>query len=180
MRAAVVGEWIVVTGGWVLFHTLREQALTPTLARQVAEWCDEQRDYESAAEIRWAAGEAEKIRPEPQVGQLPVGQTDDIIARIDEMLSAPYAGFDSMTWSPMSESEKERILAGEQDETDEQPRILPVGQIHAIPADQVSEWRGWWDGLSASDQRDIQWYVVCFQCGVVGERSVDCVCQVVP
>ncbi|MBN7561403.1 hypothetical protein [Mycobacteroides abscessus] len=60
MRAAVVAEWVMVTGGWALFRTMREQALTPELAREVAAWCEDQGDVESAAELRWAAGEAEK------------------------------------------------------------------------------------------------------------------------
>ncbi|TDH23672.1 MULTISPECIES: hypothetical protein [Mycobacteroides] len=107
--------------------------------------------------------EREWVEPEP----------DDIIARIDELLSAPYAGFDAMNWSPMSESEKARILAGEQDE---RPREWIHQQIHAIPVEQVSEWTTWWDGLSESDQHDTPWYVVCFTCGAVGERSVDYGC----
>lgn len=167
MRAAVVGEWVIVTGGWNLFRTMREQALTPDLARKVAQWCSENGDYESAAELRWAASEAEKW-----LGENP-GQTDDIIARIDALLSAPYAGFDAMSWSPMSESEVARILAGEQEE---RPRPLPVGQIHVIPVHQVSEWTAWWDGLSESDQADTPWYVVCHRHKVAGEREVSCGC----
>ncbi|SLH96772.1 Uncharacterised protein [Mycobacteroides abscessus subsp. abscessus] len=170
MRSAVVGEWVVVTGGWSLFRTMREQVLTPALARQVAEWCSERGDYESAAELRWAAAEAEKwvserewVEPEP----------DDIIARIDELLSAPYAGFDAMSWSPVSESEVAKILAGEQEET---PHPLPVGQVHVIPVDQVDEWMDWWDGLSESDQADTPWFVVCHAHKTVGERDVPCGC----
>lgn len=163
MRAAVVGEWIVVTGGWSLFRTMREQVLTPALARQVAEWCYKQRDYESAAEMHWAAGEAEKWL----AGENP-GQSDDIITRIDELLSP-----DAMSWSPMSESEVARILVGEQDE---RPRPLPVGQIHVISVEQVRQWTTWWDGLSESDQADTPWYVVCHRHKVAGEREVSCGC----
>lgn len=173
MRAAVVGEWVVITGGWSLFHSMREQVLTPETARQAAAWCEGFGDYDSASELRWAAGEAEKWRPEDESGQ-PVEQADNIIARIDALLSAPYAGFDAMNWSPVPESEKARILAGEQDAA---PRPLPVGQIHAIPVEDVPEWRGWWDGLSEDDQADTPWYVVCFTCGAVGERSVTCDCR---
>lgn len=167
MRSAVVGEWVVVTGGWSLFRSMREQALTPDLAREVAHWCSERGDYESAAELRWAAGEAEKW-----LGENP-GQTDDIIARIDALLSAPYAGFDAMSWSPMPESEVARILAGEQEE---RPRPLPVGQIHVIPVEQVRQWTTWWDGLSEFDRHDTPWYVVCHRHKVAGERSVTCGC----
>lgn len=166
MRAGVVGEWIIVTGGWLLFRSMRERALTPETARQAAAWCEGFGDFESAAELRWAAGEAEKFCPEDEGGQH-VEQTD-LIARIDEVLST-----DSMEWSPVGEDEKKRILAGRQDE---RPRSLPVGQIHVIPADQVSEWRAWWDGLSGDDQADTPWYVMCFTCNAVGEREVDCVC----
>lgn len=172
MRAAVVGEWIVVTGGWSLFRSMREQVLTPIAARQAAAWCEGRGDYDSASELRWAAGEAEKWHPEDESGQ-PLGQADDIIARIDALLSVPYAGFDAMTWSPMSESEKARILAGEQDE---RPGEWIHQQIHAIPVHQVAEWRGWWDGLSEADQADTPWYVVCHQHKVAGERDVPCGC----
>lgn len=167
MRAAVVGDWVIVTGGWALFRTLREQVLTPALARQVAEWCEGSEDFESAAELRWAAAEAEKWCPEPEGGQ-PVEQADDIIARIDALLST-----DAMSWSPVPEGEAARILAGEQDE---RPRPLPVGQIHAISVADVPAWRDWWDTLSDDDQADTPWYVVCFGCMAVGERSVDCEC----
>lgn len=163
MRAAVVAEWVVVTGCWNLFRSMREQALTPDLAREVAHWCSERGDYESAAELRWAAGEAEKWL----AGENP-GQSDDIITRIDELLSP-----DAMSWSPMSESEVVRILAGEQGE---RPRSLPVGQIHAIPVEDVPEWTTWWDGLSDSDRHDTPWYVVCHRHKVAGEREVSCGC----
>lgn len=167
MRAAVVGEWIVITGGWSLFRTMREQVLTPTVARQVAEWCDEQGDFASSAELRWAAREAEKWRPEDES----VEQADDIIdiiERIDEVLST-----DSMEWSPVGEDEKKRILAGRQDE---RPRSLPVGQIHAIPVEQVAEWTTWWDRLSEAYQADTPWYVVCHEHKTAGERDVPCGC----
>lgn len=173
MRAAVVGEWIVVTGGWSLFRTMREQVLTPIAARQAATWCEGFGDYDSASELRWAAGEAEKWRPEDESGDGQAVAQTDLIARIDALLSAPYAGFDAMSWSPMSESEKARILAGEQDE---RPRPWIHQQIHAIPVEQVSEWTTWWDGLSEDDQADTPWYVVCHEHKVVGERSVDCGC----
>ncbi|MDM3948260.1 hypothetical protein [Mycobacteroides abscessus] len=100
--------------------------------------------------------------PESQESEL------DIITRIDDLLS-----MDTMTWSPVPESEKARILAGGQGET---PRPMPWGQIHAVPAPDVREWRDWWDGLSESDQADTPWYVVCFEHGVAGERSVTCGC----
>ncbi|UEA22804.1 hypothetical protein LK464_15070 [Mycobacteroides abscessus subsp. abscessus] len=163
MRAAVVGEWVVITGGWSLFHSMREQVLTPETARQAAAWCEGFGDFESAVELRWAAGEAEKWL----AGENP-GQSDDIVARIDELLS-----MDSMAWSPMSESEVARILAGEQDE---RPRPLPVGQIHMIPVEQVDEWTDWWDGLSESDRHDTPWYVMCHRHKTVGERDVPCGC----
>lgn len=147
---------------------MREQVLTPALARQVAEWCYEQRDYESAAEMRWAAGEAEKWL----AGENP-DQSDDIVARIDELLMSDELWPDAMDWSPMSGAEKARILAGEQDE---RPRSLPVGQIHAIPVEQVVEWTAWWDGLSESDRHDTPWYVVCHRHKVAGEREVSCGC----
>lgn len=176
MRAAVVGEWVIVSGGWALFRSMREQALTPETARQAAAWCEGFGDYESARELRWAAGEAERFCPEDEDEAVqPVEQADDLIARIDELLSesAPYAGFDAMSWSPMSEGEAARILAGEQEE---RPREWVNLQIHAIPVEDVSAWRTWWDGLSESDQNDTPWYVVCRTHKVVGERSVDCGC----
>lgn len=164
-----------MSGGWALFRSMREQALTPETARQAAAWCEGFGDYESAAELRWAAGEAERWCPEDESGGQPVEQADDIIARIDEVLSAsaPYAGFDAMEWSPVPEDEKKRILAGEQEET---PHPLPVGQVHVIPVDQVDEWMDWWDGLSESDRHDTPWYVVCHRHKVAGEREVSCGC----
>ncbi|QSM95673.1 hypothetical protein I3U40_07975 [Mycobacteroides abscessus subsp. abscessus] len=164
MRSAVVGEWVVVTGGWSLFRTMREQVLTPALARKVAQWCSERGDYESAAELRWAAAEAEKWVPEREW----VEPEPDIIARIDALLS-----MDTMTWSPVPESEKARILAGEQGED---PRPLPAGQIHVISVEQVDDWTDWWDGLSETDRHDTPWYVVCHAHKTVGERSVTCGC----
>ncbi len=168
MRSAVVGEWVVVTGGWSLFRTMREQVLTPALARQAAAWCEGFGDSEAAAELRWAAGEAEKFCSEDESGDGQAAAQTDLIERIDELLS-----MDAMAWSPLSESEKSRILAGEQDE---RPREWIHQQIHAIPVRQVSEWTTWWDGLSEADQNDTPWFVVCFTCGAVGERSVDCGC----
>ncbi|MBV6362743.1 hypothetical protein HZD78_22620 [Mycobacteroides chelonae] len=138
--------------------------LTPIAARQAAAWCEGFGDFEAAAELRWAAGEAEKFCSEDEDEAV---QTD-LIMRIDDLLSV-----DAMSWSPMSESEKSRILAGEQDE---RPRPLPAGQVHVIPVDQVDEWTIWWDGLSESDRRDTPWFVVCFEHGVAGERSVACGC----
>lgn len=150
---------------------MHEQVLTPETARQAATWCEGFGDYDSASELRWAAGEAEKFCSEDESGQ-PVEQADniiiDIIERIDELLS-----MDAMSWSPMSESEVARILAGEQGE---RPRSLPAGQIHAIPVHQVSEWMDWWDRLSESDQEATAWYVVCHMHKTAGERSVDCGC----
>lgn len=174
MRAAVVAEWVIVSGGWNLFRSMREQVLTPETARQVAEWCEGFGDYESADELRWAAGEAEKWRPEYEdEGGQPVGESDDLIARIDALLSAPYAGLDAMSWSPVPESEVTRILAGEQEEA---PRVWVNLQIHTIPVHQVSAWRAWWDGLSEADQEATPWYVVCHRHKVAGERDVPCGC----
>lgn len=170
MRAAVVGEWVIVSGGWALFRSMREQALTPETARQAAAWCEGFGDFESAAELRWAAGEAEKWCPEDESGQ-PVEQADDIIdiiERIDEVLSV-----DSMSWSPLSEIEVTRILAGRQDAA---PRPLPVGQIHVVPVEDVNAWRTWWDRLSEDEQQATPWYVVCHQHKVAGERDVPCGC----
>lgn len=165
MRSAVVGEWVVVTGGWLLFRTMREQVLTPEMARQVAAWCSERGDFDSAAELRWAATEAEKWMSEQEwVESVSV----DIIERIDELLS-----MDAMDWSPLSDAEEARILAGEQEET---PRPIPVGQIHVIPVEQLRQWTTWWDGLSDSDRHDTPWYVVCFTHKVAGEREVSCGC----
>lgn len=162
MRAAVVAEWVIVSGGWNLFRTMREQALTPTLARQVAAWCDRQGDAESAAELRWAAGKSEKWREVPEEPET------DIIMMIDDLLSA-----DVMSWSPVGEDEAARILAGEQAET---PKPWVSRQIHALPVSDVPMWRTWWDRLSEDEQEEVPWYVVCFECGAVGERSVDCGC----
>lgn len=162
----MVSEWVIVTGGWSLFRTMREQALTPDLARQVAQWCSERGDFDSAAELQWAAAEAEKWVPEREWVEY---ESVDIIERIDELLS-----MDAMDWSPLSDAEEARILAGEQDE---RPRPLPVGQIHVISVEQVRQWTTWWDGLSESDRRDTPWYVACHQHSLSGERSVDCGCE---
>ncbi len=168
MRAAVVGEWVVVTGGWSLFHSMREQVLTPETARQAAAWCEGFGDFESAVELRWAAGEAEKWL----AGENP-GQSDDIVARIDELLMSDELWPDAMTWSPVPESEQSRILAGEQDAA---PREWVHHQIHAVPVEQVDEWTAWWDRLSEPDRHDTPWYVVCHAHKTVGERDVPCGC----
>ncbi|SLF09618.1 Uncharacterised protein [Mycobacteroides abscessus subsp. massiliense] len=168
MRAAVVGEWVIVTGGWNLFHSMREQVLTPETARQAAAWCEGFGDYDSASELRWAAGESEKFCSEDESGDGQAVAQTDLIARIDELLS-----MDAMNWSPMSESEKARILAGEQDE---RPRPWIHQQIHAIPVGHLFEWMDWWDRLSESDQEATAWYVVCHRHKVAGERDVPCGC----
>ncbi|MBN7310354.1 hypothetical protein [Mycobacteroides abscessus] len=142
---------------------MREQTLTPDLARKVAQWCSERGDFDSAAELRWAATEAEKW-----VSEREWVESVDLITRIDELLS-----MDAMVWSPLSESEVARILAGEQGE---RPRPLPVGQIHVISVEQVRQWTDWWDGLSEPDQADISWYVVCHRHKLAGEREVSCGC----
>ncbi|MBN7314924.1 hypothetical protein [Mycobacteroides abscessus] len=118
--------------------------------------------------MRWAAGEAEKWRPEDESGDGQAAAQTDLIERIDEVLS-----MDTMSWSPMSESEVARILAGEQDE---RPREWIHQQIHAIPVHQVVEWTTWWDGLSEDEQEATPWYVVCHEHKVAGERGVPCGC----
>lgn len=164
MRAAVVAEWVIVSGGWNLFRTMREQALTPTLARQAAEWCERQGDTGSSSELLWAAREAEKWCEVPESQE----SEPDIIMRIDDLLSA-----DAMSWSPVGEDEAARILAGEQAET---PKPWVSRQIHALPVSDAPAWRTWWDRLSEDEQEEVPWYVVCFGCMAVGEREVTCGC----
>ncbi|MBN7559876.1 hypothetical protein [Mycobacteroides abscessus] len=106
---------------------------------------------------------------------------NDLISRIDAVLDDDesrddwsYGWSDSMRWAP------EGVLLPEYDGGDESPNSgwewHPDSQIHAIPAEQVAEWTRWLGTLGDGERDEMQWYVVCFTCGAVGERSVDCGC----
>lgn len=106
---------------------------------------------------------------------------NDLISRIDAVLDDDeplddwsYGWSDSMRWAP------EGVELPEDDGGDEP---LDSGwdyytnsQIHVIPSDQVVEWTRWLGTLGEAERGDVQWYVVCFRCKAVGERSVDCGC----
>ncbi|WP_100451234.1 hypothetical protein [Mycobacteroides abscessus] len=106
---------------------------------------------------------------------------NDLISRIDAVLDDDeslddwsYGWSDSMRWAP------EGAELHEDDGGDE---LLDSGwdyyaasQIHAIPAEQVGEWTRWLGTLGDSERDEMQWYVVCFTCKAVGERSVMCGC----
>ncbi|MBV0918245.1 hypothetical protein KC238_13390 [Mycobacteroides chelonae] len=107
---------------------------------------------------------------------------DELIGRIDSVLDGDddeslddwqYSWSDAMRWAPEGAE-----LPGDQSEGE-----LDCGwnchldaQIHAIPVEQVAEWVACLETLPLAERGEIAWYVVCFRCGGVGERSVDCEC----
>lgn len=107
---------------------------------------------------------------------------DELIGRIDLVLDDEplddwqYGWSDAMRWAPGD--------AGTYGVEDQPDGELDCGwdwhldaQIHAIPAEQVPEWTRWLETLTETGRGEIAWYVVCFRCGAVGERSVDCECS---
>lgn len=109
---------------------------------------------------------------------------DELISRIDHVLDDDepldawqYPWTDSMRWAP---PEVELPLGVWDDQADEPLDggwdYYPDTQIHVIPVEQVTEWVRCLDTLPPAERGDVAWYVVCFQCRAVGERSVDCEC----
>lgn len=110
---------------------------------------------------------------------------DELIGRIDSVLDGDddeplddwqYGWSDAMRWAPGDAG----TYGVEEDQPDSE---LDCGwdwhldaQIHAIPAEQVGEWVACLETLAEAERGEIAWYVVCFHCGAVGERSVDCGC----
>lgn len=108
---------------------------------------------------------------------------DDLIGRIDAVLDDDeslddwaYPWTDSWrSWGStapwdLGESDDDEPLDGGWD-------YYPPAQIHVIPAHRVSEWLACLDTMPTVERDDIDWYVVCFQCLAVGERSVNCGCE---
>ncbi|BAX97303.1 hypothetical protein MSTE_01987 [Mycobacteroides stephanolepidis] len=111
---------------------------------------------------------------------------DELISRIDAVLDESddeslddwqYSWSDAMRWHPgdagtygVEEDQPDAELDGGWDWN-------PDPQIHVIPAEQVPEWTAWLATLAEAERAEMQWYVVCFQCGVVGDRSVTCECE---
>lgn len=103
---------------------------------------------------------------------------DELIGRIDDLLDEEV---DDIPWTDswrswgstapwdLGESDDDEPLDGGWD-------CHPDAQIHAIPSDQVDEWIACLATLPPAERGDIDWYVVCFTCGLAGERSVTCGC----
>ncbi|WP_074377082.1 hypothetical protein [Mycobacteroides abscessus] len=111
---------------------------------------------------------------------------DELISRIDGLLDDDdeslddwqYPWTDAMRWAPPEVELPEGTWDDQPDrELDCGWDYYPDTQIHAIPVEQVTEWTAWLDTLPRVEREDVDWYVVCFRCGTVGERSVDCGCR---
>lgn len=112
---------------------------------------------------------------------------DDLIARIDGVLDEPddeplddwqYPWVDSMRWAP---AEVELPSGVWEDEEPDSPLdsgwdYQPDAQIHAIPTEQVAEWERCLGTMPVVECGDVQWYVVCHEHKVAGERGVPCGC----
>ncbi|SKG09955.1 hypothetical protein [Mycobacteroides abscessus] len=112
--------------------------------------------------------------------------TDDLLSRIDSLLDDEeidglgdwaYGWTDAMRWTPMEATQSEAVW----EEPDDDPLDSgwdhhPDSQIHVIPAEHVAEWTAWLTNMPSAERGDISWYVVCFTCGMAGERSVSCGC----
>lgn len=111
---------------------------------------------------------------------------DELISRIDAVLDDDeslddwsYGWSDAMRWAPEGIELSEGVWDehADDDELDSGWDYHPDCQIHVIPVQQASEWTYWLNTLPPAERGDIDWYVVCFQCRAVGERSVDCGCR---
>lgn len=101
---------------------------------------------------------------------------DDLIGRIDDLLDEiPWN--DAWRWAPPEVELPEGVWEDQPDaELDGGWDYHPDCQIHAIPVEQVSEWLACLDTMPTVERDDIDWYVVCHEHKVVGEREVDCEC----
>lgn len=106
---------------------------------------------------------------------------DDLIGRIDGLLDddepddIPWS--DAMRWAPEGVELPSGCWDDQADrELDSGWDYYPPAEIHVIPVHQVSEWERCLETLPPAERGDIDWYVVCFGCMAVGERSVDCGC----
>ncbi|WP_255785495.1 hypothetical protein [Mycobacteroides abscessus] len=106
---------------------------------------------------------------------------NDLISRIDAALDDDeplddwsYGWADSMRWAPDGTELAEDDCGDEP--LDSGWDYYAASQIHVIPSDQVVEWARWLGTLGESERDEMRWYVVCFTCKAVGERSVECGC----
>ncbi|CPS18091.1 Uncharacterised protein [Mycobacteroides abscessus subsp. abscessus] len=110
---------------------------------------------------------------------------DDLIGRIDGLLDDDdefhddwqYPWSDAWHWAPPEVG----LPSGVWDDQPDSPLdsgwdYHPPTQIHVIPVEQVAEWTRCLETLPPAERGDIDWYVVCFGCMAVGERSVTCEC----
>ncbi|MBL3752209.1 MULTISPECIES: hypothetical protein [Mycobacteroides] len=103
---------------------------------------------------------------------------DELIGRIDDLLDEEV---DDIPWTDSwrswgSTAPWDLGESGDDEPLDSGWDYYPDTQIHVIPSDQVSEWTRWLDTLPAIERGDIQWYVVCHEHKVAGERDVPCGC----
>ncbi|MBN7483723.1 hypothetical protein I3U71_24620 [Mycobacteroides abscessus subsp. massiliense] len=109
---------------------------------------------------------------------------DDLVARIDELVDDDeglddwsYPWSDAMRWAPEHIGLPEGVWDDQPEgELDSGWDYHPPAQIHVIPSDQVDEWVRCLEAIPVVEREDVQWFVVCFGCLAVGERSVDCGC----
>lgn len=109
---------------------------------------------------------------------------DELISRIDHVLDDDepldawqYPWTDSMRWAPSEVGLPEGCWDDQPDaELDSGWDYYPDTQIHVIPVEQVSEWVACLETLPPAERGDIDWYVVCHEHKVAGERDVPCDC----
>lgn len=109
---------------------------------------------------------------------------DELISRIEDLLDDDeplddwqYPWSDSMRWAPAGVELPSGCWDDQaEEELDSGWDYYPPAEIHVIPAHQVDEWLACLDTMPPAERGDIDWYVVCHEHKVAGEREVDCRC----
>ncbi|MBN7483784.1 hypothetical protein [Mycobacteroides abscessus] len=110
---------------------------------------------------------------------------DELIGRIDGLLDDDdeplddwqYPWSDAWHWAPEHVELPEGVWDDQaEEELDSGWDYYPPSEIHVIPSDQVAEWIACLDTMPAVEREDVQWYVVCHEHKVAGERDVPCGC----
>ncbi|MFV8308814.1 MULTISPECIES: hypothetical protein [Mycobacteroides] len=104
-----------------------------------------------------------------------IGRIDGLLDDDDETDDIPWS--DAWRWAPEHVELPEGCWEDQPDaELDGGWDYHPPTEIHAIPVEQVGEWTRCLNTMPPAERDDVLWYVVCFGCRAVGERSVTCDC----